>query len=241
TWQDGSITKYYDKFIILTQEDKIYWPHQGNIEVIPNYVKLNKEEKLSDLNQKRVISVGRVSYEKGFDSLFSAWQQVNKYYPQWELDLIGGEVSRETRQELKDQITSLGLEKSVRLYPATNQIGDEYLKSSLYVLSSRCEGLPLVLIEAMSFGLPAVSFACKCSPKDIITDQWDGILVPDGHIDKLAEGIMQLLKDPDKLAVYGRNAFEKSKQFNEENIMKRWKHLFESLKAEKDQSHKSVR
>ncbi|MCD8164898.1 MAG: glycosyltransferase family 4 protein [Bacteroides sp.] len=239
-WYDGRIAAQFDKFVILTQEDKSAWPYQDNILIIPNFVNLNKENVLSDLSGKRVIAVGRIVYQKGFDRLVRAWEKVQAVLPDWELTIFGGVANQEIEQELEKLILSLNLKESVHIFPPTGHIDREYLDSSLFVLSSRYEGLPLVLVEAMSFGLPAVAFTCKCGPKDVITDHWDGILVPEGNVDQLAKAIIELLQDPDKLSVYGRNAFEKSKQFNEENIMKRWKHLFESLKAEKDQSHKSV-
>ena len=117
----------------------------------------------------------------------------------------------------------------IRLKSATSHIEDEYRQASLLVMSSRYEGLPMVLLEAQSFGLPIVSFACKCGPKDVITEGEDGFLVPKGSISVLADRILKLMENEDLRKRMGETALKSSYRFMESAIMQRWEKLFDSL------------
>lgn len=213
----------YDKFIVLTNEDKEQWGDLDNICVIPNFT-TNLGNLVTDISAKRIISVGRADYQKGFDVLIQAWKDVNREFPEWELAIYGGGQ----KEELMALIKKLNLEKSVMLYPATNDIKSEYLKSSVYVLSSRYEGLPLVLLEAMSYGLPIVSFSCPCGPKDIVKQDF-GILVKPKDVKGLSEAMIDWIRNPEKRLEASRTAFEEAKKYRIDNIMKYWEELFKSL------------
>ena len=117
--------------------------------------------KASSCEVHRVIAIGRLTYQKGFDRLIDAWTIVNRRHPDWKLDIFGEGIRREA---LNKQIRNNGLEKSVTIHPFTKNIAQEYLNSSIFALSSNYEGFVLVLLEAMGCGLPCVAFDCPNGP-----------------------------------------------------------------------------
>ena len=116
-----------------------------------------------------------------------------------------------------------------KLLGPTEQIQDEYMKSSLLVMSSRFEGFGMVLIEAMACGLPVVSFDCPCGPKDIIQDHVDGLLVENGNIDKLAETIIWMIQHPEQRKAMAAKAIDNVQRFKIDQIAEQWKSIFDSL------------
>lgn len=223
--RDGNTVKKYDRFVVLTHEDKSYWGDWPDIAVIPNALTF-PVARPALLDNKRVIAVGRYSYQKGFDYLIDAWAIVHYFQPEWKLDIIGG---GEWEERLQRQIDENKLNHCVRLKPSTGHIEKEYEQASILVMSSRYEGLPMVLLEAQSFGLPIVSFACKCGPKDIITDGENGFLVPEGSLPTLADRILRLMEEEELRKRMGMRAFARSKAFSEERIMRHWNDLFYEL------------
>ena len=219
----GKIVGRYERFVVLTEEDKQQWGNLENICVIPNCIKDIPTAK-ADLINERVISVGRVSYQKGFDLLLQAWKKVTVHYPSWKLCIIGGG----DKSQLCKLIHDLQIDDTVQLLPPTRHIQQEYLKSSLYVMSSRYEGLPMVLLEAMSCGLPIVSFACPCGPKDII-DNTFGSLVDNGDVTALANDMMLWMRDIDRRKRGGEQARKAVMKYNIETVMKSWIKLFEEV------------
>lgn len=216
--QEEKLVLEYDRFVVLTQEDKIQWKNSTNIEVIPNFIKFNTGEK-AQLNNRRLIAVGRFAYQKGFDRLIEAWKLVCAQVSDWKLCIYGdGELLEDIRQGIE----RYQLSRTVEIYRPTSQIAEAYLESSGLVLSSRYEGLPMVLLEAMSYGVPVVAFACKCGPRDIIEDGVDGILVKEGDVQALANGMMQFISQEELRKRLGRHASEKAKRFSEEVVMQKW-------------------
>lgn len=220
--------KRFDKIILLTKEEQKLWPELNNTVVIHNYQEM--ECKIpATLKHKRVIAVGRYTYEKGFDLLIEAWRLVADKHPDWSIHIYGDG----NRAELDKRIKELNLTKSFMVNGRTNSIIDKYLKSSIFVLSSRYEGFGLVLTEAMNCGVPPVSFACPSGPREIITHGVDGLLVENGNIEKLAENICTLIENEDFRKLMGANAQDSVKRFRKEVIMAEWKLLFEELMSSK--------
>lgn len=218
----------YDKVVVLTEEDKREnWRDVPYVTAIPNPITINIDTQHSSLMNKTVIAVGRLVEPKNFQSLIRAWRIVYQKHPDWELHIWGSGHLQNSLQELIDLYK---LQKSVSLKGYTYDIRTEMLKDSIYVLSSVFEGLPLVILEAMSCGLPVVSYTCPCGPKDIITDGKDGFLVPVNDESKLAEKICYLIEHDTIRKEMGRNAFLTAKEYSIEKIVDIWMTLFYQLK-----------
>lgn len=229
TWQDERIVRRFDKFVVLTNEDRGYWGNLPNIEVIPNAA-MFVADRYSDVSVKRVIAVGRLDYQKGFDRLIQAWEIVNKSgkYDDWRLDIFG---QGDWKDMLQGMIDKKGLNGSAFINKPTKNIGDEYANSSMLVMSSNYEGFPMVMIEAMACGLPVVAFDFKCGPKDIIRNEENGLIIHNGDIKALADGIMKLMEDTENRKRMSLNARKIVDTYSEKAVMEKWIGLFNNLTA----------
>jgi glycosyltransferase involved in cell wall biosynthesis len=226
---DHFVLNKYDGIVSLTREDKIENWHQWNkVHVIPNLISPSPAS--SSLESKRILAVGRLTYQKNFSSLIRAFSYVNKRFPEWTLDIIG---EGDERPSLSSEILDLGLSSSVRLMGIRSDIQRLMLDYSLFALSSRFEGFAIVLGEAFSCGLPVVSYACPYGPKDFIRDGIDGYLVPPGDEKMLAERICQLIENNTLRKQMGRAALERSKDYSIEKIIPQWISLFDELMAKR--------
>lgn len=214
----------YDAFVVLTEEDKLAWGKMQNIHVINNPLNTIPKES-SNLLKKRVISLGRLTYQKGFDLLIKAWEKVHASCPEWKLYIFGNGPEKES---LLKQCSNLGLNDCISINKATSKPEFELLNSSLYIMSSRYEGLPMVLLEALSYGLPIISFQCPCGPKDIIQSDY-GSLIKNEDTEKMAESIIEWIQDKNKRINAGINAKEAAQKFRINIIMDKWIKLFNSL------------
>ena len=227
THQDERIVRKFEKFVVLTNEDKEYWGNLHNIEVIPNAA-MNIGGHFSDVTNHRVIAVGRLDYQKGFDRLIQAWEYINKsgLYSDWRLDIFG---QGEWKEMLQEMVQAKNLSVSVHLNSPVKTIGEEYVNSSLLVMSSNYEGFPMVMIESMAIGLPVVAFDFKCGPRDIISDGENGLLVSNGDIPGLAGAMMKLMGDYElrrRMSVKARQVVD---TYSEKAVMDKWVRLFTSL------------
>lgn len=227
TKQDERIVRRFDKFVVLTHEDNEYWGELPNIEVIPNAA-LHVSDRYSDVSRHRVIAVGRLDYQKGFDRLIEAWEIVQKdnRYSDWQLDIFG---QGEWLDMLQKMIVDLKLSGTVHINKPTNQIEQEYADSSFIVMTSHYEGFGMVLVEAMASGVPAIAFDCKCGPKDIIQEGVNGLLVPDHDIAGLARAMMRLMENETLRKHLSENAKAIVNTYSEEVVMNKWVNLFTSL------------
>jgi glycosyltransferase involved in cell wall biosynthesis len=219
----------FKNIVLLTKEEQGLWPELKNTIVIPNPI-LTPPGKQSDTKSKRVIAAGRYAEQKGFDLLIKAWENVFKKHPDWELHIYG---EGSLREPLQRQIDEAGMGNVCFLEHNTPNIEEKYSESSIFVLSSRFEGFGMVLTEAMSCGLPLVSFDCACGPKDIITNGEDGLLVECFDTDKMGEAINSLIEDDEKRKVMGENAYRNSNRYKMEHISEIWTTLFCNVTSEK--------
>lgn len=192
--------------------------------VIPNPVtKYQEVIKDKTPNTNRIIAAGRLTNQKGFDRLIYAFAQITNQCPEWHIDIFGEGADK---QYLNNCISKSNLQNKVFIHPSTPHIYDEYMNSDFYVMSSRYEGLPLVLIEAMSCGLPCVSFRCKYGPEDIIKDGKTGLLVKDGDIKDLAQKILWMCQHEEQRIAMGISARKTTERYKKEHIMPIWIELF---------------
>lgn len=222
------IEKKADVVVTLTNGDAKEWMKAKRVEVIPNYTVM-PVVKLSNCKSKRVIAVGRLEWQKGFDRLINAWVIVSRQHPDWQLDIFGS-GSLETC--LKQQIASLGLSHA-EIHSFTSNISQEYSDSSIFALSSRFEGFGLVLLEAMHNGLPCVTFDCPFGPSDVVADNVNGYVVKDGDVPGFAEKLCHLIEDDNLRSSFSHASIERAKIFNQDVVMARWKALVEELVSQR--------
>ena len=219
TKQDERLVRKFDNFIVLTRQDAEMWGDLPNLSVMPNAVVTAPHiEHKSD--NHRVIAVGRLDYQKGFDRLLDAWAlipaELRKF---WRLDIFG---QGEWEEKLKQQIMTLGIGESAAVNQPTDRIFDEYAASDFLVMTSHYEGFPMVMIEAMACGVPTVCFDFLCGPRDIIANGINGITVPEGNLQALSTAMQQLMEHPEQLARMSEQAKRISEEFSQEVIMRRW-------------------
>lgn len=224
-WMDDRLVRKFDRFVVLTNEDSELWGEMPGIRVIPNAANFIAD-KYSDCSAKRAIAVGRLDYQKSFDRLILVWEKVHQQMPDWRLDIFG---QGEWKEMLQQMIDERGLGECVKLNAPTKEIGKEYAESSMLVMSSHYEGFPMVMIEAMACGLPAVCFDFKCGPRDIIAEGENGLIVPDGDIDALADALVRLMKDDELRKKMGESAKRVVETYSEEKVMAKWLDLFEEI------------
>lgn len=230
------LLKVFDKYILwkikklsaiitLTHADARFWNiYNTKIYVIPNMITITPKD-VKDYSVKRIISVGRFTYQKGFDLLIEAWNIVSKQYTDWQLTIYGNE----NPDIYLNQLKQYQLGESIKFLPATPNIVEKYSESSIYVMSSRFEGFPLVLGEAMSCGLPCVSFDCPNGPKEIIKNGVDGFLVENGNINALAETMEKLMSDTNLRKNMGQKAKLNIQRLSEKAIMDRFLRLAKQI------------
>lgn len=211
--------------VVLTEKDKESWRELSNVEAIPNPLPFTTDS-ISSLSEKRVIAICRYSYEKGIDLLLQAWKKVEDETTEWRLDVYGdGE-----RRPYESMIDSLSIDRNrCSLHGRITDVQEAYKNSSISVCSSRFEGFGLVIIEAMSCGLPVVSFDCPWGPGSIITDGEDGILVENGNVSHFSDALVKIINDTEGRERMAQNAVQNVQRYNIEHIAQSWKRLFDGL------------
>lgn len=208
-----------DKIITLTNHDAMNYKRFSNdIKTISNAIPLEIKNKVYQGNSKVIVSIGRLTYQKGYDYLIEAWSLVESNYPEWSLHIYG---EGEDRRTLEQMIVNHEL-RNVSLKGITNNVQNVYDNAAFYVMSSRFEGFGMVLIEAQSRGLPIVSFDCPSGPAEIISGGINGYLVESGNVEMLAEKIGCLIDNEYIRQVFSANALVSATRFEPEQIINQW-------------------
>ena len=226
-----------DRIVVQTEKSRTWIiDHQPGFEprVIPNPVLFPLiQESANHLNPKSVIrngrrfllASGRLHTIKQFDVLIEAFSSISDSFPDWDLIILG---EGEKRAELESLTKKLSLEERVFLPGKVGNIAEWYEKADIFVLSSVVEGFPNVLLEAMSYGLPVVSFDCDTGPRDIIEDGINGLLVrPEDKQIGLSAAMRQILMDERYRAKLGDNAKHVRDTYSIKRIMELWDDLLE--------------
>jgi glycosyltransferase involved in cell wall biosynthesis len=219
--------KSLDRFVVLNENAVKEWPELKNITMIPDPLPLYQTAK-STLQSKRIVTIGRYSYEKGYDFLLRIWAIVDKKYPDWQLNIYAmGDPTSYVK--LMDELSIDPWR--CHLNSGLVDVEREYSRSSILVQPSRTEGFGLVLIEAMACGLPVVAFDCENGPRSLITDGEDGFLIPAFDVDLFAERLMRLMDDEKLRLEMGNRGAMKSRQYHISKIASQWEQLFDEVVA----------
>ena len=179
---------------------------------------------------KRVIAIGRLEDQKGFDLLIKSWIDVYADYPNWKLDIFGDGVKKDFLQKL---INENNLDQVITLRGVTRNVQEELLNSDFYVMSSRYEGLPMVLLESIANGLPIVSFDCPTGPAEIIENNDCGLLALNANVNDLSEKILYMIENQNERIRMSTVALKKSKKYSIRLIMEQWEKLFTEMMMKK--------
>lgn len=210
----------YAKIVYLNPTELELFKTKNGI-VIPNFCDEAKPQAAS-ARKKNVITLGRLSHEKRYDLLLDAWSKLDPNIEGWELYIYGEGVEREKLERL---LQEKQWRNPVYLPGETSSVGEKLNESALYVLSSEVETFPMALLEALSHGLPIVSFDCPSGPRSIITENEDGLLVEPKNSQALANALLTLMNDAERRSEMGENAKHNVQRFSAKKIMKRWDEL----------------
>jgi len=214
----------FAKFVGLSSESLKEWNVKNGV-LISNPLWF-KASRFSDLKSKKVIAVGRHSYEKGLDRMLEIWKKVIEKYPDWTLEIYG---KSNENQELQIMVNALNIKNNVTFFDPVKNINDKYLDASIMAMTSRTEGFGMVLIEAMALGLPCIAYDCPCGPRAIIQNNENGLLVENGNIDSFVRKLELLIEDESLRLQMGKNAQGSAEKYNLDSIMQQWKTLFEEI------------
>lgn len=210
--------------VSLTQGEAKEWSKAKRTLVIPDFIEKAPAPSFPRKEYKRVISSGRLVLQKRQEDLIIAWKMVAAKHSDWQLDIYG---KGEKLQELQTLIQTYGLQDCVHILPPSDQFIAELSNCDFFIMSSLYEGFSLVIAEAMMAGTPCVSYDCPYGPSDLINNKHNGLLVPSGNTEKLAESINWMIENPDKRAHMGQHAYMDIQDYTPEFIIPKWKELYE--------------
>lgn len=228
SWHD----RHYDVLVLLTEEDRQGFKWHRHSEVIPNPRPMEFDS-TALLDAPIILGVGRLIPSKNFGELISIWGKMAKDYPDWKLQILGGGYKKEN---LEAQIKELGVESQVELLGDKKEVAPYYLNASISVSTSAYEGFPLFMLESITAGIPLISYACPCGPRDIINDGSNGFVVEMGDQETFVTRLRTLIEDVNLRKQMGHNARETAELYTPERVMERWRSLFASLLESKKES-----
>lgn len=221
---------YADAIVTLTHQDAEFYQHYAHpkcpVVTIHNPISLPSHPVAYDSNSHIIVSAGRLEPQKGFDMLIEAAKHVLPQHPNWQWVILG-EGSK--RAELTAMIQEAHLEQQLLLLGRVPNIDTWLSKASMFVLTSRFEGLPMVLLEAKSRKLPIVSFNCVTGPAEIVADTVNGYLVDCFDIQTFASKVNELIENKQKRQQFSEHALQGIEEFNIATIMNQWQQLLECM------------
>ncbi|WP_237038076.1 glycosyltransferase family 4 protein [Phocaeicola faecalis] len=216
--------KQLDTFVVLNEHEKKEWAAVRPTVIIPNSLPFYPTVP-STLSAPRAICVGRLEWEKGIDRLIEVWRSVHDTHPDWVLDIYGQGM---LQHELQQKILAENAETYIHLKGSSPDIMYEYLNCSLLVLTSRYEGFPMALLEAMACGVPCVTYDCPFGPRSMIENMNNGILVKEGDKKEMVNQINHLIENKESRMRMGTAARTYVLPYSQKNIMDKWDVLFKN-------------
>ena len=207
-----------ERIVCLTSGDAKLFRHAKRVDIIPNYIN-EVTTYAKDYAVRKAIAVGRLEKQKGFDILIDCWKEISRQFPDWQLDIYGEGSCKESLQQ---QILNLHLEDKVKLCGRNNNIMETYPRYSLHLMTSRYEGLPMTLIEAQACGLPSVVFNFQYGASDIITNEYNGLIVEQDNCKKYIQAVMKMISSEELRKKYGTHAFDVGKNYSKEPLFNKW-------------------
>lgn len=212
------LSKRFEYFIVLNEGNKKEWKYQDNIKVIGNPISFFPDHQ-AELISHKAIAVGKQSFQKNYERMISLWAKAIKNFPDWELHIYG---KKDDSLQLEKQLQKLNLEKNVFLHEPVQNIRDKYLESSLFLMTSRFEGMPMVMLEAMACGLPLISFDSPHGPRELIHDGFNGFLIDYDDDQNYIKRLIELIENTELRKNIGTNARRKSGGYSIDSVMSEW-------------------
>lgn len=221
--------RFSNCIITLTEHDKQNYLNnldiKGKVEYIYNPIE-EVDDMECNIKSKQIISVGRLTYQKGFDMLCDVAKVVLKDNKGWKWLILG---DGEDKDKLRSKIKEYGLENKLILKGNVSNVEEYYKNSSLYVMTSRFEGLPMTLLEAKTYKLPIVSFNCLTGPSEIVKNNINGYLINPENVEAMSNKLNILINDENKLKEFSNNAQIDIEKFKLKPIIERWEKVLISL------------
>ncbi len=217
--------KKFDALVILNEDERPFYAH-CNIVIIPNPAEIDSPS--SPLSAHKIIAAGRLCYQKNFEDLIEIAKLVHPRFPEWQIDIYGDDYGNKSK-ELEQMIQQLGLQNVVSLKGSTSDLKKTFQDYSIYAMTSNHETFPMVILEALSVGLPVVSYKCPTGPDRIVTNNSDGFIVPYKDKNAFASQLEKLMRDQTLRQEMGKNALANVERFEIEKVMQDWITLFKNL------------
>lgn len=229
-WGRQLSSRFADHILTITKEDLNNYQEnlklRCSISNIYNPIKVNTNKYNYDTESKIILSAGRLTYQKGFDLALEVAREVFKEHKDWKWIILG---EGEDREKLEELIKDYGLEQQVFLPGNVRNIEEYYSKAAMFVLTSRFEGLGMVILEAFNYNLPVVSFDCPVGPKEIIRDNQNGFLIKNNDIWSMSQAINKLIKDELLRKLFSQSTTIEITRFDIENIVNQWEKLLQEI------------
>ena len=225
--------KFASKIITLTNQDRLnyikkYKMNADKVDYIYNWMDSLESVEKYNINSQKIITIGRFDKQKGYDYLAKVAVNVLAKYKDWEWDIYGS-GNEEIKQNLLTELAKGGVLSQVHLKGNVKGTDNIYPDHAIYVMTSRYEGLPLVLLEAKQYGLPIVSFNCPTGPAEIVLDKENGYLVDDYDINYMSEKIFTLIENENLRAQFAEKSMKDTEKFSKKKIIKQWEDLIEGM------------
>lgn len=221
---------FANAIVTLTETDKEFYIEnlkfkRARILSIPNPMDSDATQN-HNLNSTTIVSAGRLTYQKGFDILIDVAQKVLPQHPDWQWIVLG---EGEDHKQLEQKTQQLGLSNQLHFPGRTNTMDSHFSQAAFFVMTSRFEGLPMVLLEAKAFRLPIVSFDCETGPTEMVEDGVNGYLIPPFDITAMATKINSLIDSKNDRELFSKHATENMDRYNAQSVLASWSKLLGSI------------